>query len=228
MSSCSASARVHAMHANCALLVSRRSVCRCIDHHVFACLCMRGCGRKLVAIQTEAHACQEQNLAVCLACSASVTQSAQPTKSECACSSSRLAAKTRWCPTFLAIVLTSSSNMTRGRSAAVSLGGGSRPGVGLVTACLGLDCHEFSSAPLHANPWSTRFLPGQMFPARAQTSTAGTGSIRLAGWCPHTVCYQPPGHCQSCTLESISSSIWTRGNMGLSSQFKGGGQNKFD
>ena len=38
-----------------------------------------------------------------------------------------------------------------------------------------------------------------MFPARAQTITDGTGSLRLTGWCPHTVCYQPPGHCQSCT-----------------------------
>ena len=37
--------------------------------------------------------------------------------------------------------------MTRARPAAVSLGGGSRPSVGLKTACLGLDCHEFSSAP---------------------------------------------------------------------------------
>ena len=53
-------------------------------------------------------------------------------------------------PTFLAIVLASSSNMTRARSAAVSLGGGSRPSVGLKTVCLGLDCHEFSLAPSHA------------------------------------------------------------------------------
>ena len=128
-----------------------------------------------------------------------VMVSAPPPKSECACSARRLAAEARWRQTYLAIVLASSSNMTRARFAAVSLGGGSRPDVGLVTACLGLDCHEFSSAPSHANAWSTRFLPGQMFPARAQTSTAGTGSIRLAGWCPDTVCYQPPGHCQSCT-----------------------------
>jgi hypothetical protein len=67
------------------------------------------------------------------------------------------------------------------------------------TACLGLDCHEFSSALSHANAWSTRFLPDHMFPARAQTITAWTGSLRLTGWCPHTVCYQPPGHCQSYT-----------------------------
>ena len=40
--------------------------------------------------------------------------------------------------------------MTRARPAAVSLGGGSRPSVGLKTACLGLDCHEFSLAPSHA------------------------------------------------------------------------------
>jgi len=111
-----------------------------------SCLCMRGCGRKLVAIQTEAHACQQQSLVVCLAGSASATLSAQPPKSECV---RQLVANIRSCPTFLAIVLTSSSNITRARSAAVSLGGGSRPSVGLKTACLGLDCHEFSSAPSH-------------------------------------------------------------------------------
>jgi hypothetical protein len=105
---------------------------------------MRGRGRKLVAIQTEAHACQQQSLVVCLAGSASASLSAQPPKSECV---QQLVANIRSCPTFLAIVLTSSSNMTRARSAAVSLGGGSRPSVGLKTACLGLDCHEFSSAP---------------------------------------------------------------------------------
>ena len=124
MSSGSASAHVHAMHASCALLVSSRSVCRCIDHQAFACLCMRGRGRKLVAIQTEAHACQEQSLAVCRAGSASATPSAQPPKSECACSARRLAAEARWRQTYLAIVLASSSNMTRARSAAVSLGSG--------------------------------------------------------------------------------------------------------
>jgi hypothetical protein len=37
---------------------------------------MRGHGRKLVAIQTEAHACQEQSLAVCRAGSVSATLSA--------------------------------------------------------------------------------------------------------------------------------------------------------
>ena len=31
-----------------------QSSCNCIDHQTFACLCMRGRGRKLVAIQTEA------------------------------------------------------------------------------------------------------------------------------------------------------------------------------
>jgi hypothetical protein len=88
--------------------------------------------------------CQQQSLVVCLAGSASASLSAQPPKSECV---QQLVANIRSCPTFLAIVLTSSSNMTRARSAAVSLGGGSRPSVGLKTACLGLDCHEFSSAP---------------------------------------------------------------------------------
>ena len=130
---------------------------------------MRGRGRKLVAIQTEAHTCQEQSLAVCRAGSVSATQS-------CECSAQRLAAKKRWSPTFLAIVLTSSSNMTRARSP---------------QSPWGLDCHEFSSAPSHANAWSTRFLPGQMFPARAQTITHGTGSIRLTA---RTRCVtNPPG-----------------------------------
>jgi hypothetical protein len=86
-------------------------------------------------------------LLVCLAGSASATLSAQPPKSEFV---RQLVANIRSRPTFLAIVLASSSNMTRARSAAVSLGGGSRPSVGLKTACLGLDCHEFSSAPSHA------------------------------------------------------------------------------
>ena len=44
-------------HASCTLLVSSRSVCRCIDHQAFACLCMRGRRRKLVAIQTKACVC---------------------------------------------------------------------------------------------------------------------------------------------------------------------------
>ena len=92
---------------------SAQSSCNCSDHQTFACLCMRGRGRKLVAIQTEAHACQEQSLAVCRAGSVSATPLAQPPKSECECS----AAKRRWCRTFLAIVLASSSNMTRARSA---------------------------------------------------------------------------------------------------------------
>ena len=113
--------------------------------HLHACL--RGRGRKLVAIQTEAHACQQQSRVVYLAGSASGTLSAQPPKSECV---RQLVANIRSRPTFLAIVLASSSNMTRARSAAVSLGGGSRPSVGLKTACLGLDCHEFSLAPSHA------------------------------------------------------------------------------
>ena len=128
-------------------LWSAQSVCSCSDHQAFACLSLRGRGRKLVAIQTEAHACQQQSLVVCLAGSASGTLSAQPPKSECV---RQLVANIRSRPTFLAIVLASSSNMTRARSAAVSLGGGSRPSVGLKTACLGLDCHEFSLAPSHA------------------------------------------------------------------------------
>jgi len=78
-------------------------------------------------------------------------------------------------------VLASSSNMTRARSGAVSLGGGSRPGVGLTTASLGLDCHEFSSAPSYTNAWSTRFLPGQMFPVRVQTITSRLVSFPRPG-----------------------------------------------
>ena len=130
----------------CALAGDIRPGKKCVDQ-AFACLCMRGRGRKLVAIQTEAHACQQQSRVVYLAGSASGTLSAQPPKSECV---RQLVANIRSRPTFLAIVLASSSNMTRARSAAVSLGGGSRPSVGLKTACLGLDCHEFSLAPSHA------------------------------------------------------------------------------
>jgi hypothetical protein len=44
---------------------SALSACSCSDNQAFACLCMRGRGRKLVAIQTEAHACQQQSLAAC-------------------------------------------------------------------------------------------------------------------------------------------------------------------
>ena len=160
---CACHARTPAVLCSC-----QAGACRCIDHQAFACLCMRGRGRKLVAIQTETHACQEQSLAVCRAGSVSATPLAQPPKSECECS----AAKRRWCRTFLAIVLASCSNMTRARSAAVVPRGGSRPGVGLRTACLGLDCHEFSSKPSHTHAWSTRFLPGHMFPVKAQTITA--------------------------------------------------------
>ena len=112
---CACHARTPAVLCSC-----QAGACRCIDHQAFACLCMRGRGRKLVAIQTEAHACQEQSLAVCRAGSVSATPLAQPPKSECECS----AAKRRWCRTFLAIVLASCSNMTRARSAAVSLGSG--------------------------------------------------------------------------------------------------------
>jgi len=112
---CACHARTPAVLCSC-----QAGACRCIDHQAFACLCMRGRGRKLVAIQTETHACQEQSLAVCRAGSVSATPLAQPPKSECECS----AAKRRWCRTFLAIVLASCSNMTRARSAAVSLGSG--------------------------------------------------------------------------------------------------------
>ena len=116
---CACHARTPAVLCSC-----QAGACRCIDHQAFACLCMRGRGRKLVAIQTEVHACQEQSLDVCRAGSVSATPLAQPPKSECECSSRRLAAKRRWRPTFLAIVLSSGSNMTRARSAAVSLGSG--------------------------------------------------------------------------------------------------------
>ena len=36
---------------------SAQSSCNCSDHQTFACLCMRGRGRKLVAIQTKACVC---------------------------------------------------------------------------------------------------------------------------------------------------------------------------
>jgi len=93
------------------------------------------------------HTCQQQSLVVCLAGSVSAMLLVHRPKLECM---RHLVANIRSSLTFLAIVLTSSSNMTRARSAAVSLGGGSRPSVGLKTTCLGLDCHEFSSAPSRA------------------------------------------------------------------------------
>ena len=39
--------------------------CNCIDHQTFACLCMRGRGRKLVAIQTEACVCSWGGASAC-------------------------------------------------------------------------------------------------------------------------------------------------------------------
>ena len=94
-----------------------------------------------------------------------IVPSVQPPKSECERAARRPPAKRRRRPTFFAIVLASSSNMTRARSVAVV-------GVGLRTACLGLDCHKFSCKPAHTDSWSTRFLPGHMFPVKAQTITA--------------------------------------------------------
>jgi len=110
-----------------------------------------------------------------------VVPSAQPPKSECERAARRLPAKRRRRPTLFAIVLASSSNMTRARSAAVVPRGGSRPGVGLRTACLGLDCHEFSSKPSHTNAWSTRFLPGHMFPVKALGVAMGADAAMRRG-----------------------------------------------
>ena len=42
-----------------------QSSCNCIDHQTFACLCMRGRGRKLVAIQTEACVCSWGGASAC-------------------------------------------------------------------------------------------------------------------------------------------------------------------
>ena len=122
-------------------------MCSCSDHQAFACLCMRGRGRKLVAIQTEAHACQQQSLVVCLAGSASATLSAQPPKSECVRQRCKYKIASDISCDSARVQQQHDRYMTRARPAAVSLGGGSRPSVGLKTACLGLDCHEFSSAP---------------------------------------------------------------------------------
>jgi hypothetical protein len=77
MSTGSPSARVHAMHARqlCFTRVKQERV-QMHGPPVVCMLCMRGCGRKLVAIQTEAHACQarEQSLAVCHVGSVSTMQ----------------------------------------------------------------------------------------------------------------------------------------------------------
>ena len=42
-----------------------QSSCNCSDHQTFACLCMRGRGRKLVAIQTEACVCSWGGASAC-------------------------------------------------------------------------------------------------------------------------------------------------------------------
>ena len=105
---------------------------------------MRGRGRKLVAIQTEAHA-------RCVICALELLGVAWPAASSDHGQGIATAAKTRSRPTFLAIVLACSSNMTRDRSAAVVLGGEStKCWTSESVACLGLDCHEFSSAPVRA------------------------------------------------------------------------------
>jgi hypothetical protein len=122
MSSGSASAHVHAMHASCALLVSSRIVCRCIDHQAFACLCMRG--RDENSWQSRPRHTRARNKVLLSA--ALVVPSAQPPKSECERAARRLPSKRRRRPTFFAIVLPSSSNMTLARSAAVVPRGGSR------------------------------------------------------------------------------------------------------
>ena len=44
---------------------SAQSSCNCSDHQTFACLCMRGRGRKLVAIQTEACVCSWGGASAC-------------------------------------------------------------------------------------------------------------------------------------------------------------------
>jgi hypothetical protein len=44
---------------------SAQSSCNCSDHQTFACLCMRGRGRKLVAIQTEACECSWGGASAC-------------------------------------------------------------------------------------------------------------------------------------------------------------------
>ena len=102
-------------------------MCSCSDHQAFACLCMRGRGRKLVAIQTEAHACQQQSLVVCLAGSASATLSAQPPKSECVRQRCKYKIASDISCDSARVQQQHDRYMTRARSAAVSLGGVSRP-----------------------------------------------------------------------------------------------------
>ena len=52
-------------HTRRILRRSAQSSCNCIDHQTFACLCMRGRGRKLVAIQTEACVCSWGGASAC-------------------------------------------------------------------------------------------------------------------------------------------------------------------
>jgi hypothetical protein len=82
---------------------SRRTSCHhgCVSGILVG---VRGRGRKLVAIQTGARACQQRSLAA--------EQSAQPPKSECELAAQRLDAKIRSLPKFLAIALASRSTMT--------------------------------------------------------------------------------------------------------------------
>ena len=169
MSTGSASARVHAMHARqlCFARVKQERADASTTRRLHAYACEGADENSWQSRPRHTHARNKVLLSAAL-----VVPSAQPPKSECERAARRLPAKRRRRPTFFAIVLASSSNMTRARSAAVVPRGGSRPGVGLKTACLGLDCHEFSSKPSHTNAWSTRFLPGHMFPVKAQTITA--------------------------------------------------------
>jgi len=82
---------------------SRRTSCHhgCVSGILVG---VRGRGRKLVAIQTGARACQQRSLAA--------AQSAQPPKSECELAAQRLNAKIRSLPKFLAVALASRSTMT--------------------------------------------------------------------------------------------------------------------
>ena len=129
-----------------------------------------------MAIQTEARCLKSNTWSTPPTQDAS--PSAQPPKSECEHTARRLAAKTRWRPTFCAIVLASSSNMTRARSAAVRCTAidADRKTLLLARVCLGLDCHEFSSAPSHdhwsVSPCATA-RPGRPRPHRGLSLFAG-------------------------------------------------------
>jgi hypothetical protein len=62
---------------------SAQRACSCSDHQVFLSSCMRGRGRKLMAIQTEACSCQQEAVRSAARDCASAAPSVQTPKSAC-------------------------------------------------------------------------------------------------------------------------------------------------